>query len=495
MITFSMVTGAIMVTMDSTIANVALPNMQATFSATQDQISWVLTSYIVATAIMTPMAGYLSERIGARNMLAISFSGFACASILCGFATSVESMVLYRVLQGALGAAVFPLSQSIMLDINPQEKHGSAMAMWGVGMMVGPIMGPILGGVVTDLWGWPWIFFINVPIGLAAAIGIYRYLPAQETKTTPFDMQGFLFMALAIGGLQLMLDRGQSMDWFASNEIIMEAGVGFICFYLFIAHIMTKKQPFIDPKVFGDRNLRVGLMVSFIIGITFTSSLALLPLFLMTMAEFPARTVGLILAPRGFGMMVGMFTVGQLIGKMDERILIASGLVMSASMLFLMADFTPDVDIWTLVWTGVVQNFGLGLVFVPLSTMAYSTLNPIYRTTASSMYNLLRNIGSSIGIAMAFTFLARGIQQNHAVMAESITLYNDVHFGSGMPDQFNLTDVSGLYMFDMFINREAAVEAYQYDFFIMALFTLVCLPLIIIMQPTSRAIAQARAAA
>ena len=481
MITLFMIVGAIMVTMDSTIANVALPHMQASFSATQEQVSWILTSYIVATAIFTPLTAFLAGRIGYRLMLTFSFGGFAVASVLCANATSVETMVLYRAIQGATGAAVFPLSQAIMLDINTQEEYGPAMALWGVGMMVGPIIGPIVGGYITDLWGWPWIFYINVPIGLVAAFGIAQYLPDKELEDTPFDLTGFVLLALAIGSVQLMLDRGQSQDWFESTEIILEMSLFFLCAYMFVVHINTKDNPFIEPALFRDRNLCVGLLLSFTVGCTFVPAIALIPLFLQSLADYPAKLAGLILAPRGLGMMVGMFVVGRLIGRVDERTLIAVGLILSAAMLFRMAYFTPDVEMWTVVWTGFVQNFGMGLTFVPTSTLAYSTLAPHFRTPASGLYNLMRNVGTSMGVAMVFTILARGIQENHARLAEEVTPFSETLFGPNMPQRFDLDQVPDLFIFDMMINREATITAYQTDFLLMGAVTLVVLPFVWLM--------------
>ena len=482
MITVFMITGAIMVTMDSTIANVALPHMQASFSATQEQVSWILTSYIVATAIFTPLTAYLAERIGYRAMLMFSFGGFAAASVLCANATSVETMVLYRAIQGATGAAVFPLSQAVMLDINTKEEYGPAMALWGVGMMVGPIIGPVIGGYITDLWGWPWIFYINVPIGLVAAFGIARFLPDKELQDHPFDMTGFVLLALAIGSVQLMLDRGQSLDWFESTEIVIEMMLFFLCAYMFVVHINTTERPVIQPALFRDRNLCVGLLLSFIVGSTFVPAIALIPLFLQNLSDYPAKLAGLILAPRGLGMMVGMFVVGRLIGRIDERILISAGLVISAAVLFRMTYFTPEVDVWTVVWTGFVQNFGMGLTFVPTSTLAYSTLAPHFRTAASGLYNLMRNVGTSMGVAMVFTILARGIQENHARLAEEITPFNDALRGPNMPDRFDLDRVPDLFIFDMMLNREAAVTAYQTDFLIMGVVTLSVLPFVWLMS-------------
>ncbi len=482
MITFFMITGAIMVTMDSTIANVALPHMQASFSATQEQVSWILTSYIVATAIFTPLTAYLAERIGVRTMLVFSFSGFAAASVLCANATSVETMVLYRAIQGATGAAVFPLSQTVMLDIHTKEEYGPAMAMWGVGMMVGPIIGPIIGGYITDLWGWPWIFYINVPIGLVAAVGVARYIPDKELEDHPFDLMGFGLLALAIGSAQLMLDRGQSLDWFQSTEIVIEATLFVLCAYMFVVHILTGDRPFLNPQLFADRNLSIGLILSFVVGSTFVPAIALIPLFLQNLSDYPAKLAGLILAPRGMGMMLGMFVVGRLIGRIDERTLISVGMLISAAMLGRMMFFTPDVDVWTVVWTGFVQNFGMGLTFVPTSTLAYSTLAPHFRTAASGLYNLSRNVGNSFGIALVFTILARGIQSNHARLAEDITPFNTALYGPHMPDRFDLSRVPDLLIFDMMINREAAVTAYQSAFLFMGLVTLSVIPLVWIMR-------------
>jgi len=478
LITTSILVGAMMVSMDSTIANVALPQMRATFSASQEQVSWILSSYIVAAAIMTPLSAYLADRFGKKEVLIISFTGFSLASVLCGLSTSVEMMVAFRILQGALGAAVFPLSQSIVLDITPLEKYGQAMALVGMGFMVGPILGPILGGYITDTWGWPWIFHINLPIGILGAIGIARFLPNTELSDRPFDLFGFALLAISIGAIQLMLDRGQSLDWFASPEIIIEFTVGVVCFYMFVVHLATGRQPFIEPRLFSDKNFSTGLIVSFMLGITFVAAIALIPLFLQQLANYPARLAGLVLAPRGLGMMIGMFAVSRLIGRVDERYLIAFGLSLSGWMMWITAGFTPDVTTWKVIWTGAVQNFGIGLVFVPLSTLAFTTLAPELRTMASSLYNLVRNIGSSIGLAIVFTLLARGIQSGHAIYSEDVTPFNETLNGSLMPDQFDLTNTPGLFMFDMMINREATIASYQSCFMFLTVFTFASLPLL-----------------
>ncbi|MGD9788834.1 MAG: DHA2 family efflux MFS transporter permease subunit, partial [Sulfuricellaceae bacterium] len=399
MITLSVMLATIMQALDTTIANVALPHMQGSMGATQDQISWVLTSYIVAAAIFMPLTGFLSDRLGRKRVFMASVVGFTLASMLCGAAQSLGQIVLFRLLQGVFGASLVPLSQAVLLDTYPREKHGSAMAMWGVGVMVGPILGPSLGGWLTEYYNWRWVFYINLPFGLLAWLGLAAYV--HETpinRSRPFDLLGFALLSLGIGALQMMLDRGESLDWFASREVVMEAMLAGLAFYLFVAHIFTHSHAFLEPELFRDRNFSVGLLFIFIVGVILLATMALLPPFMQNLMGYPVLDVGYLLAPRGVGTMIAMITVGKLSGKVDPRYKIFLGLILTTLSLWEMTRFTTDVSGWDIVRTGIIQGLGLGFIFVPLSTITFSTLAPRYRNEGTALFSLMRNIGSSIGI-------------------------------------------------------------------------------------------------
>jgi multidrug resistance protein len=316
---------------DTTIANVALPHMQGAMGATQDQIAWVLTSYIVAAAICMPLTGFLAAHFGRKRIFLWSVAGFTVASMLCGAAQSLPQIVLFRLLQGVFGASLVPMSQSVLLDSYPREQHASAMALWGVGVMVGPILGPTLGGWLTEYFSWRWVFYINFPVGLLAWFGIATFV--RETaidRSRRFDMLGFAFLALGIGALQMMLDRGQTLDWFASTEVTVEAMIAGLFLYLFVAHMFTHEHPFIEPGLFADRNFGVGLIVIFMVGVVLLATMALLPPFLLNLMGYPVVDVGFLLAPRGFGTMIAMLLAGRLSGRVDARGAIVTGLSLTA---------------------------------------------------------------------------------------------------------------------------------------------------------------------
>lgn len=482
LITVSIMLATIMQAVDTTIANVALPNMQGSMSATSEQIAWVLTSYIVAAAIMTPMTGFLSARIGRKRLFIISVTGFTLTSLLCGVAVSLDQIVLFRLLQGIFGAGLVPLSQSVLLDTYPKEKHGSAMAIWGVGVMVGPILGPTLGGYLTEYYNWRWVFFINLPVGILALAGILMFVPETEKTNRRFDLFGFALLSLAIGSLQLMLDRGQSLDWFSSTEIILETLVAVVCFYMFVVHMMTAKEPFLEPGLFKDRNLVIGLVFIFIVGVILLATLALLPPYLQNLMGYPVITTGELLAPRGMGSMVAMLLVGRLVNRIDVRLLVGTGLTLTAYSLFEMAFFNLDIRPSALVFTGIVQGLGLGFVFVPLSTITFSTLNQRYRTEGTAMFSLMRNIGSSIGISSMVALAAHNTQVNHAVLGEQLTQFREplqrLMEGKGLglgPDQT-------LAMLNQELTRQAAAISYLNDFRFMAWMTLAVIPLLLLFR-------------
>ena len=480
LITVMVMLATIMQVLDTTIANVALPSMTGDLGASQDTITWVLTSYIVAAAIMTPVTGWLADQIGKRELFLVSIVGFVAASLLCGLAWNLQAMVLFRLMQGIFGAAIVPLSQTFLLDINPREKAGSAMAMWGAGIMVGPIIGPTLGGWLTESYNWRWVFLINLPVGIVATIGCAAYLPKSVTRLRRFDFFGFFMLSLGIGALQMILDRGGELDWFASTEIWVYTALAACGFWVFVIHILGADLPFMDPKMFADRNFRIGLIFIFVIGIILLASLALLPPMLGRIFGYPTITTGLVMGPRGIGTMISMILVGKLVRKVDNRLLVILGLILTAASLYFMTDFSPQMGSGPVIWTGVLQGLGLGLVFVPLSTIAFSTIDAKYRADATSLFSLVRNIGSSIGISIVSVMLARNIQTNHVELGAAISAYNpvlrQVSPGAVAGNGVALAQLDGL------VNQQAAMISYINDFKLMMIVTLAAIPLALILR-------------
>jgi len=484
MITLSVMLATVMQVVDTTIVNVALPHMQGSMSATQDQISWVLTSYIVSAAIMTPLTGVLADRFGRKRLFAASVIGFTLASMLCGAATSLEQMVAFRALQGALGASLVPVSQAVLLDTYPREKHGSAMALWGMGVMVGPILGPTLGGYLTEYYSWRWAFYINLPVGILAVLGIAAFVPEVKGQAKRgFDFFGFALLSIAIGALQLMLDRGNTLDWFDSTEVVLEAATATLAFYMFLAHMFTAEKPFIEPGLFADRNFVAGILLMFTVGVMLMSTMALLPPFLQSLLGFPVLTAGFVLAPRGAGTMVAMMIVGRLIGKVDTRLLVLTGLGLMTWSLHAMTQWTADVGVSDIIYTGIVQGVGLGFIFVPLSTIAFSTLAARYRNEGTAMFSLIRNIGASVGISIVMTVLGHEVQQSHAEISASINPFRDALQGPGVPSLWNLSTELGRAAVNAEVSRQAVTIAYLNDFRFMMYLCLLALPLLLLLRP------------
>lgn len=490
MITVSIMLATIMQVLDTTIANVALPSMQGSLGAAQDTVTWVLTSYIVAAAIMTPVTGWLSDRFGRKRLFLTSVAGFTLASLLCGAAGSLEQMVVFRVLQGMFGAALVPLSQSVLLDINPKERHGQAMAMWGAGIMVGPIVGPSLGGWLTDVMDWRWVFYINLPVGLLAFFGILAFMPEAGRRARRFDFFGFAMLSLAVGAFQMMLDRGEQIDWFAAAEIWIEAGLALSAIWVFVIHTLTARDGFLDPQIFRDRNLLTGLVFIFLIGIVLLASMALLPPLLQNLMGYPTVTTGLVLAPRGVGTMIAMVLVGRLVRRIDARLLILAGLLLTAWSLWRMTGFTIEMGQGPIITTGIVQGFGMGLVFVPLSTLAFATLEPRFRTDAASLFSLMRNLGSSVGISVVTTLLAQNTQVNHAALAEHVTPFNpalDALAADGRAiGILGSEGAQALGLLNAEITRQAAMIAYLDDFKLMMFVTLAAIPMLLLLRRPRR---------
>ncbi|MFY9837167.1 MAG: DHA2 family efflux MFS transporter permease subunit [Xanthobacteraceae bacterium] len=477
------VLATLMQALDTTIANVALPYMQGSFAAAPDQITWVLTSYIVAAAIMTAPVGWLSARFGRKTLFIACLAGFTFASVLCGLAKSLDQMVIFRLLQGAFGAGLVPLSQATMLDLYPLEQRGSAMALWGVGVMVGPILGPTLGGYLTDVYDWRWVFFINVPFGILGIAGLGLFLRERGgSAALKFDWIGFAALSLGLGALQLVLDRGEVKDWFGSTEIIVEAVLAALGLYLFLVHVTMAKRPFIPPRIFRDLNFSMGLLVMFAIGMVLLASSALLAPYLQTLGGYPVAQAGILMAPRGAGTMIAMLAAGRLVNRVDPRLLMFVGFVLLAESAREMVGWTPDIGSWSLTVATLTQGAGLGLVFTPLQIVAFATLPSELRTDGTALFSLVRNVGSSIGVSVASFLLAQNTQIEHAALAAQITPFNRMLQSGGAYLYWNTATSAGLGALNDEITRQASIIAYLDDFKLMLIVSLPAVLLLFLMR-------------
>ena len=471
---------SIMQALDTTIAVIALPHMQGSLSGTQDQMAWVLTSYIVAAAIMTPLSGWLADRVGRKRVFFFSVVGFTIASALCGMADSLPQIVVFRFLQGIGGAALIPISQAVLLDINPPERHGRAMAVWGMAVVLGPIIGPVIGGWLTEDYSWRWVFYINVPFGILAALGVAAFMPGTHARRMAFDLFGFGMLSLAIGGLQVMLDRGELKDWFGSTEIWIEAIVAGLGIYLFLVHMVSAEHPFIGRALFKDRNFVIGNVFIFVIGVVLFATLALTPPLLQGLLNYPVLTAGLVTAPRGIGTLIAMFVVGRIIGRVDARLLIAAGFGLSAYSLWQMSQFSPQVDSMPFVVSGIVQGFGTGLAYVALTTVAFATLPSALRNEGTAFFNLMRNIGSSIGISTIEAVVTSHTQVANAMLTEHVTAYN---MGARDPALFHqLATRAGMLGVNGEVGVQASWLAYLDAFRVMMYGTLLVIPLLLLVR-------------
>ena len=476
----SIMMASIMQVLDTTIANVALPRIQGSVSATQDQMAWVLTSYIVAAAIMTPLTGWLAGRVGRKRVFLFSIAGFTVASMLCGLAQSLPQMVLARLLQGACGAALVPMSQAVLLDINPPERHARAMSIWVTAITIGPIFGPTLGGWLTDNYNWRWVFYINVPFGILAFLGTLGTMPETEIRRSPFDFFGFATLSIAIGALQITLDRGQLKDWFNSTEICIEAAVTAAAFYLFIVHMITaRKTRFLDPALFKDRNFSTGCIFMFTVGLVMFGTLALLPPLLQDLLNYPVATTGLVTAPRGFGTLLAMFFLARITKMIDVRWIIAIGFALTAVSAWQMTGFDLQMNMATVTWSGIAQGCGNGLVYVPLAGAAFATLRTTLRNEGAALFSLARNLGSSIGISIVETLLTRNTQIAHASLALHVTPFSSI-VRAQMPG--GAPGVRGLSALNAQVTEQAIMLAYNDNFELMMWLSLAAIPLVLLLR-------------
>jgi DHA2 family multidrug resistance protein len=482
LITASVGLASFLYSVDWTIAAVALPHMQGTFAASQDQIGWVITSYIVASALSIPAAGWLSLRFGRKRVFMWAVVVFLVASIACGAANSLAVEVFARILQGLGGAFLIPLSHAIILDTYPPEEQGKAMALWGMASVMGSFIGPTVGGYVTEYLSWRYIFYINVPFGVLALAGAAAFLP--ETKVDPgrrLDWFGFLSLSLGVGSLQLMLDRGGQLDWFESWEIITEACLAVLGLYMFNVHCLTAKQPFLDPRLLAQRNFFLGLVFAFVYGFVCTPPMVLMPSFLDQVRGYPIDTIGLLQAPRGFGLFAAMMIGARITGRIDPRVPIALGLVCLAFSSWEMSNWTADVGVWPLVWTNFMQGIGGGIILVPIQVIAFPALEPHRRTEATAVYNLVRSLGASIGVSGALALFVRTSTVTHAQLAEHATPFNRALQAQGH-EGWSMATIHSLALLEREISLQAAVIGFTGDFGMFALIALAALPLLLFVR-------------
>jgi DHA2 family multidrug resistance protein len=482
-ITISVMLASTMTALDGTIANVALPHMQGGVSASREQIAWVLTSYIVAAALTTPLTGWLSSRLGRKRLLLISIIGFTATSMLCGLATSLTEIVLFRLLQGMFGAPLTPLSQTVMLDTYPPDKHGQAMAMWGMGTILGPIAGPLLGGFLTDTLSWRWVFFINLPIGLLAAVGCWLFLSdGQGDDRKPFDFLGFAALISFIASVQLMLDRGPSVDWFTATEIWIYLVVAVISLWVFVIHSLTVLHPFFDRRLMANRNFVAATFFGFMIGMLLLSSVALMPPIMQGLLGYSAYASGILSIPRGVGALTALFVVGRLVGRFDPRLILGAGMVLTMAAAWQMTHFDLMMGAGPIAFSGVLQGFGVGVMFVPMNTLAFATVPLSLRAEASSINTIVRNMGSSVGISVMQALAVANTQVVHQAMADRLDPSNPV-VAAGLPRAYDPGTVAGLSILNDEITQQAMMVAYLDDFRLMVVIIFCCFPLLILMRP------------
>ena len=487
LVTLAVMSATLIQVLDTTIVNVALPHMAGNLGATTDQISWVLTSYLVSSAIVMPLTGYFADTLGRKRFMLASITGFVIASALCGIATSLAEIVAFRLLQGVFGAALVPLSQAIMTDAYPPEDRGKAMAIWGLGVMVGPVLGPTLGGWLTDVASWRWTFYINVPVG---ALSIF--LTTTSVKETPkrerrMDWTGLALIGLGVAGLQYMLDRGTTQDWFSAWDIRISALMAAVGLVGFCAWSLRQGQhALFDLRIFKDRNFALACSVMLALGLGLFGGLALQPILLERLLNYPITTTGLVMAPRGVATAIAMLVVGRLIGKIDARFLVGTGMLLSAAGSWAMTKYSLDVTPFWIIWPAALQGLGLGLIFVPLSTIAYATLERSRMAEAAGIYSLVRTIGAAAGISVVTTLMTRQAQVLWNELGAHVTRYSAAvqEYFRGL--HLQPTDPKAIALLASQVGQQAQMGAIIDVFAVTAWSFLLMLPLLLLLRRGKR---------
>ena len=471
--------------MSMTIANIALPQLQGALAATQDQIAWTVTFNIVATAVVTPMTGWLTHRFGQRHVMLVAILGFAVASVLCGSATSLIELVVYRVVQGAFGAPLVPLSQAIILGVFPRRLHGMATAIWGMGVVFGPIIGPVVGGYVSEAYSWRWVFYVTVPFSLVALLGSWLYIrETARNRDSRLDWTGFVSLSLGLAALQMMLDRGNRLDWFTSTEIILEAAVAVFCFYTFTVHILTTRTPYLNPWLLKDRNYTLGVLLVFLYGTLNFTPLVLYPPMLQELRGYPESVIGMLLAARGIGALVGNFLVVW-ISRNDPRIGLTLGFLAQAISCWMLAQFDINMTTAGVAWASAIQGLGVGFAWVPLTVMMFSGIHPRHIPEGASVLHLVRNIGSSIYISLTITLVIRSTAHNYTDMRARIGPFERLLELPYLMGQWSTDSTTGLAQLSGEIVRQSAMIGYINAFYLLAFTGFAALPLIYLVDARS----------
>ena len=473
----------IVIALDMSIATIALPHMQGGLSATQDQVAWVMTSYLVSMAIMIAYTGWLASQVGRKRLLVAALTIFSIGAIFSGQASSLEEMILYRVIQGMAAAPVFPLSQAIILDSFPRARQGQVMAIWGVGVMTAPVLGPMVGGWVTGAFDWRWVFYLGVPIGFIAAFMASTFIvDVGQERRRKFDWIGFTALATVLAAVQLLLDRGHSQGWFESTEIVIEAAIIVLGLYVFTTQTVTSRNPIYARALFTNVNYMTGLVFSFMVGAFMLSGNYVLTVFLQNIQGYPVTEAGVMLAPRAFGTMLGLLFVGLTITRADPRALIATGFALIAVSAYLLTLINSDIgalDFALLTW---FNGFGAGLIWTPMITLMFSTLLPAHRTEGSTLVNLTRGYGSGVGISIGAVVLTRSTAVSYAELTETITPYNEVLRLPQAINAWNLESTSSLAALEIEILKQATTIGVLNTFILVAIVAALVAPLVLLLK-------------
>jgi len=475
---------SIMQFLDVTIANVALPHMRAGLGATLDTVSWVLTSYIIAGVMVTPIIGWCNDRLGSRRVFLWAVAGFLLASMMCGAATSLEQMVFSRALQGACAGFLGPMCQTVLFDVSRPSKQGPVMSVWGMTVMIAPITGPMIGGLLTESLGWRWVFYINLPVGIPTLLLLFWLLPSRPQAQRKLDRFGFLTMTIGLVALQLLLDRGHHKDWFESPEIVVEAVVALSAFWIFFVHTRSSKNPLFPPRLFRDANFMSSMGIMVIIGVANVAIAAVLPTMYQNVYGYAPFDTGLLLMPRGLGVMISMMLASRIMYRLDIRFMITIGYLIASSALFIMSGWSTQLERWHILYPGFIQGFGMGLIFTPMTIAAFSTVSEADRPDGSSLLNLMRNLGGSFGISAIFTLISRNSQISHSDQAAHITSFSLPAIDPlWLTDRFGDTGAMVVHMVDAEINRQALMIAYIDNFYLVAFGLLVIAFLPLLLRP------------
>jgi len=497
MIAASVMLATFMVVLDSSVANVALPHIAGNLSASTDESTWVLTSYLVANAIMLPASGWIARRIGRKRLLLLSILLFTAASLLCGMALTMPMLIVARVLQGVGGGGMQPLAQSILLESFPPRQHGTAMAVYGVGVIVAPVIGPTLGGWITDSYSWRWIFYINLPIGILALIMVNLYVEDPPYLRDKFkgaiDYLGFGLLALWLGTLQLVLDKGQESDWFEAPWICWTAAISMLALVCFIVRELADPEPIVQLRIFRDRNFAVGTLITCMYGFVLYAATAMLPLFLQTLMGYSALQSGLSVSPRGIGAMASMIAVGVLVRRIDARLLMAFGFVLLGYSTWILGNISLQIGMSSVVVPNVMNGFAMGFIFVPLTTITLSRLCKQEMGNATGIFNLMRNIGGSIGIASVMAMMVRGAQTHQTTLAADAGSPLASSFVRGLQARLfsQGTDMvtahqKALGALYRSVQQQSSLLAYADNFRLIAILAFACLPLLLLFQQVKK---------